>query len=136
LIVQETRLPRRFTSRSFLCLSLLFRPERRSHYRWGFISGEPRTTREFGMLHQSIAVKMTSKDRTETSIGGAQKDTMREWAGRAANMQPVMRAGVITMTLVARHAGQEGGVLCGNVDAPHFGDIVPLDLSPIRWERV
>ncbi len=67
----------------------------------GFTTGEPTTTREFGMLHQSIPVKITSKDRTETSIGGAQKDTMREWAGRAANMQPVMWAGVIMMTLVA-----------------------------------
>jgi hypothetical protein len=63
--------------------------------------GTPCVTREFGMLRQSVPVKMTSKDRTETSIGGAQKDTMREWAGKAANMQPVMWAGVIMMTLVA-----------------------------------
>ncbi len=26
-------------------------------------------------------------------------------------------------------AGQEGCVLCGNADAPYFGDVVPMDLS-------
>ena len=58
-------------------------------------------TRAFGMLHQPVPVKMVSKDHIETSIGAAQKDTLREWAGKAANMQPVMWAGVVMMTLVA-----------------------------------
>ena len=48
-----------------------------------------------------MRVRMVTKDRTDTSIGGAQKDTLREWAGKAANMQPVMWAGVLMMTVVA-----------------------------------
>jgi hypothetical protein len=47
-----------------------------------------------------MPVQSVSKDRTETSIGGAQKDTLREWTGKAANLQPVMWAGIVMMTLV------------------------------------
>ena len=46
-------------------------------------------------------MKVVSKDRIETSIGGAQKDTWRDWAGKAANLQPVLWAGILMMTLVA-----------------------------------
>jgi hypothetical protein len=53
------------------------------------------------MMHQAVPVRMVSKDHIETNIGAAQKDTLREWAGKAANMQPVMWAGVVMMTLVA-----------------------------------
>jgi hypothetical protein len=53
------------------------------------------------VLDRPVPVKLIAKDRTETSIGGAQKDTVREWAGRAANMKPVMWAGIAMMTLVA-----------------------------------
>jgi hypothetical protein len=53
------------------------------------------------ILTQPMPVKCVLKDRTETMIGGAQKDSLREWAGRAANMQPVMWAGIVMMTLVA-----------------------------------
>jgi hypothetical protein len=52
-------------------------------------------------LSQPMPVKCLMKDRTETSIGGAQRDTAREWASKAANMQPVMWAGIAMMTLVA-----------------------------------
>jgi hypothetical protein len=55
----------------------------------------------FAVLQQPLPVKMVLKDRTETSVGGAQKDTAREWASRAANMQPVMWAGIALMTVVA-----------------------------------
>jgi hypothetical protein len=48
-----------------------------------------------------MPVRWTLKDRTETSVGGAQKDTVREWAGKAAALQPVMWAGILMMTLVA-----------------------------------
>lgn len=53
------------------------------------------------ILSQPMPVKYVTKDRTETSIGGAQKDTLREWAGKAANLHPVMWAGIAMMTLVA-----------------------------------
>ena len=56
---------------------------------------------ELVILDKPVPVRMTVKDRTETSIGAAQKDTVREWAAKAANMQPVMWAGVVMMTLVA-----------------------------------
>ena len=46
-------------------------------------------------------MRLVARDRTETSIGGAQKDTVREWASKAANMHPVMWAGIAMMTLVA-----------------------------------
>jgi hypothetical protein len=48
-----------------------------------------------------MPVKYLIRDRTETSIGGAQKDLLREWATKASNMQPVMWAGIAMMTLVA-----------------------------------
>ena len=48
-----------------------------------------------------MPVRVISKDRTETCIGGAQKDTVREWAGKAANMRGVMWAGIAMMTVVA-----------------------------------
>jgi hypothetical protein len=57
--------------------------------------------REAAILAKAMPVRRVTKDRTETSIGGAQKDTVREWAGKAANMQPVMWAGLVMMTLVA-----------------------------------
>jgi hypothetical protein len=53
------------------------------------------------VLDRAVPVRLVAKDRTETSIGGAQKDTVREWASKAANMQPVMWAGIAMMTLVA-----------------------------------
>jgi hypothetical protein len=53
------------------------------------------------ILARPVPVRLVAKDRTETSIGGAQKDTVREWAGKAANMKPVMWAGIAMMTLVA-----------------------------------
>jgi hypothetical protein len=53
------------------------------------------------VLDKPVPVRLVTKDRTETSVGGAQKDMVREWAGRAANMQPVMWAGIAMMTLVA-----------------------------------
>ena len=56
---------------------------------------------QFATLDRPVPVRMVAKDRTETSIGGAQKDIVREWAGKAANMQPVMWAGIAMMTLVA-----------------------------------
>jgi hypothetical protein len=55
----------------------------------------------FALVQQAVPVKLLVKDRTETSIGGAQRDTLREWAGKAANAQPVMWAGIAMMTLVA-----------------------------------
>ena len=60
-----------------------------------------RRTSDIAILSKAVPVKCVTKDRTETSIGGAQKDTMRKWAGKAANMQPVMWAGIAMMTLVA-----------------------------------
>jgi hypothetical protein len=53
------------------------------------------------ILARPVPVRLVAKDRTDTSIGGAQKDTVREWAGKAANMKPVMWAGIAMMTLVA-----------------------------------
>ena len=53
------------------------------------------------MLDRPVPVRLVARDRTETSIGGAQKDTVREWAAKAANMQAVMWAGIAMMTLVA-----------------------------------
>jgi hypothetical protein len=52
-------------------------------------------------LPQAVPVRMISKDRTDTTIGAAQRDTVREWAGKAANLHPVMWAGIVMMTLVA-----------------------------------
>jgi hypothetical protein len=54
-----------------------------------------------GSAPQALPVRVISKDRTETRIGSAQKDTAREWTGKAANLQPVMWAGITMMTLVA-----------------------------------
>jgi hypothetical protein len=48
-----------------------------------------------------MPVRYVFRDRTETSIGGAQKDTLREWAGKARSMQPVMWTGIVLMTVVA-----------------------------------
>jgi hypothetical protein len=48
-----------------------------------------------------MPVRRVVKDRTETSIGAAQKDTLREWAGKAAAVRPVMWAGIAMMTVVA-----------------------------------
>ena len=48
-----------------------------------------------------MPVRYQFRDRTETSIGGAQKDSLREWAGKARSMQPVMWTGLVLMTLVA-----------------------------------
>jgi hypothetical protein len=42
-----------------------------------------------------------TKDRTETVIGAAQKDPLREWTGKAAQMRPVIGAGILMMTVVA-----------------------------------
>jgi hypothetical protein len=55
----------------------------------------------FAVVQKAMPVKMVLKDHTETSIGGAQRDVAREWARKAANMQPVMWAGIIMMTVVA-----------------------------------
>jgi hypothetical protein len=48
-----------------------------------------------------MPVRIVTTDHAQTTIGGAQKDTIREWAGKAANLRPVMWAGVIMMTIVA-----------------------------------
>src|ERR1051326_6993233 len=53
------------------------------------------------LLPRPMPVKHVIKDRTETQIGGAQKDTLREWAAKARAMQPVMWTGVGMMTVVA-----------------------------------
>jgi hypothetical protein len=53
------------------------------------------------VLNKPMPVRFLTRDRTETTIGGAQKDTLREWAGKAANLQPVMWAGIAMMTLIA-----------------------------------
>jgi hypothetical protein len=53
------------------------------------------------VLERPVPVRVVAKDRTDTRIGGAQKDTVREWAGKAANLQPVMWAGIAMMTVVA-----------------------------------
>ncbi len=55
---------------------------------------------ELARLLHPVPIRITSKDRTETRIGGAQKDTVREWASKAANMRGVMWAGIIMLTLV------------------------------------
>jgi len=52
-------------------------------------------------LDKPMPVRLIAKDRTETSVGGAQKDLVREWSGKAARMQPVMWAGIGMMSLVA-----------------------------------
>jgi hypothetical protein len=52
-------------------------------------------------IAQPMPVRCVTKDRTETTIGAAQKDTVREWAGKAAQMRPVLWAGLVMMTLVA-----------------------------------
>jgi hypothetical protein len=57
--------------------------------------------RECAVLERPVPVRMVTKDRTETRIGGAQRDTAREWASRAANLRPVIWAGILMMTLVA-----------------------------------
>jgi hypothetical protein len=53
------------------------------------------------ILNRPIPLRMVTKDRTETRIGGAQKDALGEWAGKAARLQPVLWAGIAMMTLVA-----------------------------------
>src|SRR5206468_2925106 len=53
------------------------------------------------ILEKAMPVRVLAKDRTETSIGAAQTDTAREWAAKAASMQPVMWAGLIMLTIVA-----------------------------------
>jgi hypothetical protein len=53
------------------------------------------------VLQQPMPVKCVIKDRTDTRIGGAQKDIARELAAQAASLQPVMWAGIAMMTLVA-----------------------------------
>lgn len=65
----------------------------------GGASSQP--ARTVARLDQPVPVRLVAKDRTETSIGGAQKDLAREWASKAATMQPVMWAGIIMMTLIA-----------------------------------
>jgi hypothetical protein len=55
-----------------------------------------------------MPVKYLIRDRTETSIGGAQKDLFREWAAKASNMQPVMWAGIAMTTIVAGALGYFG----------------------------
>jgi hypothetical protein len=53
------------------------------------------------VLGKPMPVRISASDRTETSIGAAQKDTAREWAAKAASLQPVMWAGIAMMTVVA-----------------------------------
>ncbi len=48
-----------------------------------------------------MPVRVSPSDRTETTIGAAQKDTARELAAKAASIQPVMWAGILMMTVVA-----------------------------------
>ena len=61
----------------------------------------PAPVRPTATLDRPMPVRLMAKDRTETSIGGAQKDLVREWSTKAASMQPVMWAGIVMMTLVA-----------------------------------
>jgi hypothetical protein len=56
---------------------------------------------DFAIVDRPVPVRMVTKDLTETKIGGAQKDTVREWAARAANVRSVIWAGIVMMTLVA-----------------------------------
>src|ERR1019366_6349711 len=62
------------------------------------LSAAPTTV---AVLGKPMPVRMSSNDRTETTIGAAQKDTAREWAAKAASVQPVMWAGIAMMTVVA-----------------------------------
>jgi hypothetical protein len=60
------------------------------------------------ILERPMPVRVITKDRAETSIGGAQRDTLREWSGKTKSMQPVMWAGIAMMTLVAGALGYFG----------------------------
>ena len=53
------------------------------------------------VLGKPMPVRISASDRAETTIGAAQKDTVREWAAKAASLQPVMWAGIAMATLVA-----------------------------------
>ena len=53
--------------------------------------GSPNSASQVALLEKPVPVRIVARDRTETRIGGAQKDTVREWASRAAAMQPVLR---------------------------------------------
>jgi hypothetical protein len=53
------------------------------------------------VLSKPMPVRISANDRTETSIGAAQKDTARELAAKAASLQPVTWAGIVMLTLVA-----------------------------------
>ena len=53
------------------------------------------------ILSKPTPVRYTATDRTETTLGAVHKDTAREWAAKAASLQPVMWAGIAMMTLVA-----------------------------------
>jgi hypothetical protein len=62
-----------------------------------------------------------ARDRAETSIGGAQEDIVREWAGKAASLQPVLGAGILMMTLVAgalAYFGWCGSMKCLDLPKP------------------
>src|SRR5262249_52740288 len=53
------------------------------------------------ILQEPMPVRRVIKDRSETRIGAAQKDTIREWSARAASVRPVMWIGIVMMTVVA-----------------------------------
>jgi hypothetical protein len=53
------------------------------------------------VLGKPMPVRISAIDQAETTIGAAQKDLAREWAAKAATLQPVMWAGIAMMTLVA-----------------------------------
>ncbi|MFO1501624.1 MAG: hypothetical protein U1G07_25130 [Verrucomicrobiota bacterium] len=54
-----------------------------------------------GPLLQPVPVRIVARDRTDTSIGGAQLDSIRDWASKASGLRPVMWAGIGMMTVVA-----------------------------------
>lgn len=66
-------------------------------------TGSPMSQRHGGFVRvdRPVPIRMLSKDRVETSIGGSQKDTLRELAAKAAALRPVLWVGIILMTLVA-----------------------------------
>ena len=80
-------------------------PERQAKQRPGqqdlALDPVPSADSSVALLAQSMPVRFTATDRTETTVGAAQKDTAREWAAKAASLQPVTWAGIAMMTLVA-----------------------------------
>jgi hypothetical protein len=60
------------------------------------------------LLEKLIPVRFTMRDRIDTTLGAAHRDTTREWASKASQMQPVMWTGIAMMTIVAALLGYVG----------------------------